>query len=111
MIYLAAADSRWELTDADAVGTAGTILVGICVLAAAADGNATTILLQGQIRADAKFPAMTIGAPVYIGVTPGAVQVAAPTGADDVVRVAGFALTADELYFSPEGGHITHTGS
>ena len=110
MVYLQASDSRWELTDADAVGTAGTVLVGICVLAAAGDGSAITILLQGTIKADAAFPALTIGAPVYIGVTPGAIQVAAPTGADDVVRVAGFALTADEIYFNPEGGHITHTG-
>jgi len=110
MVFLQASDSRWELTDADAVGTAGTILVGICVLAAAADASVITVLLQGTIRADAAFPTLTVGAPAYIGTTPGAIQVAAPTGVDDVVRVAGFALTANELYFNPEGGHITHTG-
>lgn len=108
MVYLQASDSRWELTDADAVGTAGTILVGICVLDST-DGGAITVLLQGTIRADAAFPTLTIGAPVYIGTTPGAVQVAAPTGTDDVIRVAGFALTANEIYFNPDSGHITHT--
>jgi len=82
----------------------------MCVLAAAADGNATTILLQGTCRADANFPTLTIGDPAYASTGPGNIQVAAPTGADDVVRVVGFALTANELYFNPEGGHITHTG-
>jgi len=69
LIYLAAADSRWELVDADSVTTCGAVLTGMCVLAAAADGNATKILLKGNIRADAAFPALTIGANVYAGLT------------------------------------------
>lgn len=107
LIYLAVADSRWELTDADAVATSGTVLIGMCVLAAAGDGSATKILLQGQIRADAKFPALTVGAAVYAGETAGAIQVAIPTGADNVIRVMGFALTADEIYFNPSQDHQT----
>lgn len=105
LIYLAVADSRWELTDSDAAATAGTPLIGMCVLAAAGDASATKILLQGTIRADAKFPALTIGAPAYVGETPGAIQTAIPTGADNVIRVVGRALTADELYFCPSQDH------
>jgi hypothetical protein len=105
LIYLAVADSRWELTDADATATAGTPLIGMCVLAAAGDASATKILLQGVIRADAKFPALTIGAPAYVGETAGAIQTAIPTGADNVIRVVGRALTADELYFCPSQDH------
>ena len=111
LVYLQASDSRWELADADAVGTAGTVLLGICVLAAAADGNATKILLHGNVRADTAFPTLTIGAPVYVGTTAGDVQVAAPTGADDVVRVVGYALTADSMLFMPSPDHITHVGA
>src|SRR3990167_8467245 len=107
LIYLAVADSRWELCDADALATAGNIMIGMCVLAAAADADPTTILLMGQIRADAKFPALTIGAAVYAGETAGAIQVAIPTGADNVIRVVGFALTADEIYFNPSQDHQT----
>lgn len=105
LVYLAVADSRWELTDADATATAGTPLLGMCVLAAAADGNATKILLHGNIRADAKFPTLTVGAPAYVGETAGAIQTAIPTGADNVIRVVGRALTADELYFNPSQDH------
>lgn len=100
LIYLAAADSRWELADADAATTADRML-GMCVLAAGADGNATKVLLMGQIRADANFPALTIGSAVYVGETAGAIQVAIPTGADAVIRRVGYALTADEIYFNP----------
>lgn len=101
LIYLAVADSKWKLTDADAAATSYGVAIGMCVLAAAADGSATNVLLLGQIRADAKFPTLTVGAAAYVGETAGAVQVAIPTGADNTVRVVGFALTADELYFNP----------
>lgn len=100
LVYLAAADSRWELADADAATTSDRFL-GMCVLAAANDGDPTTILLTGFIRADAAFPAMTIGSAMYVGETAGDIQVAIPTGADNVIRRVGYAWTADELYFNP----------
>ncbi len=100
LVYLASADSRWELADADAATTSDRFL-GMCVLAAASDGDPTVILLKGFIRADAAFPAMTIGSAMYVGETAGDIQVAIPTGADNVIRRVGYAWTADELYFNP----------
>lgn len=110
LVYLAAADSRWELADASAAGTAGTVLLGICVLAAASDGSATKILLQGNVRADTAFPTLTIGGAVYAGETAGDVVTTAPTTADAVVRVLGFGLTADSMVFMPSASHSTVTG-
>lgn len=109
LIYLAAADSRWELADADAASTSGDVILGMCVLAAAADGDPTNVLLYGKIRADAAFPTLTIGAPAYVGTTAGDIQTAQPSGTDDVIRVVGYALTADVLLFNPAGFYITHT--
>lgn len=100
LVYLAAADSRWELADADAASTSDRFL-GMCVLAAASDGDPTVILLMGFIRADATFPSLTIGSPVYVGETAGDIQTTIPTGADNVIRRVGYAWTADELYFNP----------
>lgn len=100
LVYLASADSRWELADADAATTADRMLAMV-VVAGGSDGASCTLLLQGIIRADAKFPALTIGSPVYVGETAGEIQVAIPTGADNVIRRVGFALTADEIYFNP----------
>jgi hypothetical protein len=100
LVYLAVADSRWELADADAATTADRML-GMVVLAANGDGDPTRILLWGNIRADAAFPTLTVGAPVYIGETAGDVQLTIPTGADNVIRRVGYGLTADVLYFNP----------
>lgn len=108
LCYLAAADSRWELTDADAEATAGGLLLGMCILAAAADGSATRMLLIGTIRADAKFPALTVGATVYVSTTPGEIQVAQPSGTDDVIRIVGEAITADSIKFHPSRDWMTH---
>ena len=109
LCYLAVADSRWELTDADAEATAGGVILGVCVLAAAADGDPTRMLLMGNVRADTAFPALTIGAPAYVGTTAGDIQVAQPSGEDDVIRVVGHALTADELMFRPSQDWMTYT--
>lgn len=100
LVYLAVADSRWELADADAAATAGPVALAMVVVAGT-DGAACTLLLQGIIRADAKFPAMTVGATQYVGETAGAIQGTIPTGADNIIRTVGYALTADELYFNP----------
>lgn len=108
IVYLAAADSRWELADASAASTSGSVLVGICVLAAASDGSATTILLSGNIRADTAFPSLTVSAPVYISETAGDVTNTAPTTTDSVTRVLGFGLTADSMIFNPSEDYVTH---
>ncbi len=104
IIYFAVADSRWELADATAAAT-GVGMIGICVLAAAADASATRILLQGFINAATVFPALTVGAPVYLDDVAGDVSVAIPTGADTVIRVLGFAMTGDEMYWNPSPDH------
>lgn len=108
-VYLQASDSRWELADADAASTSGDVMVGFCVLAAASDGDPTVILFYGIIRADAAFPALTIGAPAYIGTTAGDIQTAQPSGTDDVIRRVGFAWTADELFVNVSNDYVTHT--
>lgn len=109
VVYFVAASSRWDLADADAASTGGDVQLGICVLAAAGAASATTVMLVGMIRADAKFPTLTIGAPVYLSGTAGTVQVAQPASTDQVIRRLGFADTADSMYFNPSNDYITHT--
>lgn len=107
LCYLAAADSRWELVDANAESTSGGLL-GMCVLAAASDGSATKMLLLGFIRADAAFPTLTIGAKVFAATTAGDVQTTAPSGTADIIRVVGYADTADSFYFNPSADYYEH---
>lgn len=105
LVYLASADNKWELADADAESTAKPVL-GICLQVAVADGDATKILLEGQVTAEAVFPPFTVGDPVYVSTYAGVVSVTAPSGTGDIVRIVGYGLSADELYFSPDPTYI-----
>lgn len=79
---------------------------GMCVLAAAGDASATKILLMGTCRADANFPALTVGSVVY-ATTAGDITVTRPSTTDHVIKVLGYALTADEIYFNPSMDYMT----
>jgi len=107
LCYFNGNDSRWELVDAN-LSDGYDAKLGICVLAAAGDGSATKMLLLGKIRADSKFPALTIGKPAYISETAGEIVTAQPTTADACIRVVGYGNTADELYFNPSSDYIIH---
>jgi hypothetical protein len=99
-VYYAVGDGRWELTDATVAATSKG-LIGICVLAAANDGDATNILLVGIVRA-ATFPALTAGAPVFLSETAGDITSTVTAKATNVVvRTIGQAWTAEDLWFCP----------
>ena len=109
ILFLDSADSEWKLADATDVTKSGTKMLSMCVLAST-DGQPTTLLVMGQIRADAGFPALTIGAPCYVsltGTTTNTVTVTAPSATDEVVQVIGFAITANEMVFNPSPDHVT----
>jgi len=110
LITLDKDDSRWELVDITVAAAATGDARGIMGMAvtSSTDGTPVTVLLQGIIRADANFPALTIGAAVYASTT-GDIVVAQPSTTDYVIRIVGSALTADEIYFNPDNSWITHT--
>ena len=99
--------STWQLTDADAASTAGSVLVGIAT-EAGTSSNPLRVALPGSfVRNDAWT--WTVGAPVYLSTTAGALTQTAPSGTDDVVRVVGFAVNADVLFWNPSPDYITRT--
>lgn len=112
LVYLDPTDSRWELADANSAAAAdgdsrGTL--GVVVVAGGSDGAACTILLQGVVRADAKFATFTVNNPIYVSETAGAITQTQPSTTDVVIRVAAVAITTDEIYFSPSPDYTTHT--
>lgn len=101
LCYFSSADSRWELADASTVATCRQQL-GICILAAAGDGSTTAMILWGNVRADAAFPTLDIGLPVYASITAGDItSTGSPTATGEVMRRVGTAKTANELAFNP----------
>lgn len=108
VIYFAVADSRWELADSSAASTSGDVKVGLAVTTST-DGNPVTILLEGKLRADAVFPAFTVGAPIWISETAGDLTNTAPVTTDSVSRRMGFGQDNNTIWFTPSNDYITHT--
>jgi hypothetical protein len=108
LVYLLAADSEWYLTDGILDGTDDAFknMVGICVLAST-DGNPIEVLVDGLI-ASAAFPALTVGAPVYMSDTAGDVVVSQPSTTNFAIRIMGYALTATVMHFRPSNDYIVH---
>jgi len=107
LVYLDATSGRWELADADAAGTAGSVLLGLAT-AAGTDGGALTVLVKGIVRNDG-WTWATVGGPLYPSTTAAAMSQTAASGTDDVNRVLGYALSDDCVWFDPAKTWITRT--
>jgi hypothetical protein len=98
LVYLASADSRWELTDADAEATTKPKL-GI-VLSPGSDGSIIRILTRGTVTF-APWNWASVGDPLFVDTTAGDMNLTAPSGSGDCVRVVGHATASDSIDFSP----------
>lgn len=105
LVYLKS-DGEWWKTDADAEATAGGLLA--ISLETKSDGQAMSVALPGSFVRDDTWN-WTVGATLYIDTaTAGGITATQPSGTDDVIRVVGFAVTADVIYFNPSPDYITH---
>ena len=97
IVYLDS-NSTWLQTDADASTTSkGHLAVA---LEAKNTGQAVKVALDGAyIRNDAW--GWATGTPLYLSTDLGAATSTAPSGASDVLRVIGYAVTPDIINFSP----------
>ena len=102
LVYLAS-DGEWALADADATATTDKFLA--VALEAGTDGNPLLVALPGSFVRDDTWN-WTVGGAVYVSTTAGGLTQTAPSATDDVVRVVGYAVTADVIWFSPEPGVV-----
>lgn len=91
--------STWQLTDADAITTAGSVVIALAAEAGTSTNPLRVILPGTFVRNDAWN--WTIGGTIYLSTTPGALTQTAPSGTDDVVRICGRAVTADVIWWNP----------
>jgi hypothetical protein len=105
LMYLAVADTKWEKANATTAATSFGKL-GLC-LATTTENSTCLVLLYGKMRS-AKFPTLTVGAPVYVSAaTAGLMATAAPTGTTNfVVRIVGYGNTAEDLFFCPDATYL-----
>lgn len=107
LVYLDSS-ATWQKADADASAATYSSMLGIA-LSVAASAAPVNVLLQGFIYASSPFPTFTIGAPIFMSATAGAMTQTAPTTTDSATRVVGYAVHADKMYFKPSNDWITHT--
>jgi len=112
-IYFLHTDGTWDSTDADAVATGASQMLGVGL-----GGSARTVgvLIRGFIR----IPSTEIlnvpgsgavdGLPVYVSATAGHFDFTAPSASDDFVRIVGYAIDDDSgdvlIYFNPDSTFV-----
>ncbi len=95
-------DGKFWRCDANAEAT----LKGMIVMATAAiSADAAGVFLLRGIMRDATWT-WTVGAQLYVPETPGNPTETIPAHATDLVRVVGWALDADDVYFDPSPDYI-----
>ncbi len=102
VLYLKS-DSKYWLADGDAEATTkGALVMSTGTIAADAAGE---LLVKGYMRDDGDF-AYTVGATLYVSLTPGDPTETLPPAAGDFVRVAGWAESADVVRFDPSKDYL-----
>jgi hypothetical protein len=93
-VYYWTSSSTWALADADSSTTSSGFL-GMAVGTAFNNG----MLLRGYIYNSSWN--WTAGSILYLDVNAGIISSAQPAGSGDIVRVIGYAINADLIYFNP----------
>ena len=103
LVYLGSG-GKWLEADADATGTSINLL-GIA-MEAKTDTQAMNVALPCSFVRDDSW-SWTIGVPLYVDTTLGAITATKPSGSGDVVRTVGYAVHADMIYFNPSSDYVT----
>lgn len=106
-VYLGSAGT-WLLTDTDAAATAKGILA--ISLESKTSGQAMKVALHGSVIRNDSWAWATVGAPLYLSSTAGGITDTVPAQSTDrAVRVIGWVLTDNCIYFMPSADYITYT--
>jgi len=106
LVYLDV-NSTWQKTDANITALYNGLL-GIS-LAVTTSGSSLLVALPGSIVFCNAFPTFTVGSPIYMSETAGVVTQTQPTTTDAAIRVLGWAIHANKMYFNPSQDYATHT--
>lgn len=101
-IVMLQSDGKYDSADASAENTGKGRLL-FCT-ETGADTEAVVTVIEGYIRDDSWN--WTIGGPLYLSETTGELTQTAPVTGSAIVRIIGYAESADVIYFKPDG-HYT----
>ena len=88
-------------SEVNAQGTSGDGATRMLAVALGSNSGTSGMLLQGLFRkASHGFSA---GAPLYVGETNGTFTTTAPSSQNDYVRIVGYVIDSNTIYFNPSG--------
>ena len=112
-LYFLQTTGIWTATDANAVATGATQLLGVAV---GTDPQANGLLMEGFIRVpsteilNTPGSGLVDGLPVYVSTTAAHLDFTAPSGGSDFVRIVGHAIDDDSndvlIYVNPSNNHV-----
>lgn len=111
LLYLDSS-TTWQKADADlsTAAEAGMLAIALTV---AASGAAPTVALPGSFVFATAWNLATVGAPVYMSATAGAITLTAPVTTDSATRIIGWVVASGngttKIWFQPSPDYITHT--
>ena len=97
--YYFTAVSTWAATDADAA-SASTGLISMALGDTVTEG----MLLRGYVENTSW--SWTIGGALYLSTLAGSITQSAPTGTLDIIRIVGYALSSNTIYWCPDNTWI-----
>lgn len=89
---------KWLEVDSNSVTTCSG-MIGLA-MEAKTDGQEMLVALPGSMIRNDSWN-WTLGATLYAGETLGSMQEVIPTGADAIIKVIGFPMTANCIFFNP----------
>ena len=105
LVYLDSS-STWQKADkGTSVATYGGMLA--IALEIKASGNPLLVALPNSFVYATGFPTLTIGSPVYMD-DAGAIVVTQPTTVNEAVRIVGYGVHADKIYFNPSSDYLIY---
>lgn len=105
LVYLSSS-STWLKADNTTSVTTYQGLLGIA-LEVKATGTVLKVALSGSFVYLTTFPTLTIGNPIYMS-TNGAIVVAQPSASNSAIRIIGWAIASNRIFFCPSPDYITH---
>ncbi len=93
---------EWVAADADNANSSNLIAIARGSGAA----NAVGMLLRGMVTVPSGVSVSSGGGPIYISTTLGSVTATIPSAANDYVRILGYAIRDNVMWFSPDNSYI-----
>jgi hypothetical protein len=102
-IYYLDDDGDWHGTSATSSTTSSNILA---VALGTGNSNVVGMLLRGMVTLAANPGSSSTGLPIYLSVDESASDINMPTGTSEIVRIVGYSIKEEKVWFDPSPNYI-----